>query len=1014
MSVRATVIGADDLKQADSSQPMCSIVIASTFTAEPVEDSLAFWMSELGLAASVTFAPYNQVFQQLLDANSVLATNSQGVNVVAVRLEDWQRFHHAMDSWQDVEGCLLQNAADLISAARTAAARSSTPLIVAFCPNGPSTRADAKVCEVFALIEERIVVALAAIPNVYLITQDAYLKYPVDRAYDQERDEIGHIPYTPQFYAALGTLLAREIHVLLSLPYKVIVLDCDNTIWNGVVGEDGVEGIEISSAREQMQRQMLNLSDKGFLLCLCSKNEESDVLDVFSKRRDMILTLDRVVSWRINWKPKSENIKALASDLNLGLDSFVFLDDNPVECAEVRSECPEVLSLQVPKDEDLSRFLNHIWAFDRLRVTSEDRQRTAMYKQEMERSRFQTMSLTIEQFFEGLNLQIKILEPTAAQLPRVAQLTQRTNQFNITTVRRSEAEVKQSLAAGLEWRIVEVSDRFGDYGLVGAMAFGSSNGMLEVDTFLLSCRVLNRGVEHRMLSELGKIATERNFSAILAPLVATKKNQPARDFLESVVRPFGEQNEKGCRYLVPAPVAADCVFSHASVTVEPGQKTDNGAVSSLAASRYGVSQRYERIANELFSAERVLGALQVRSKRARSRPKLHCLFVAPRTEVEQVLADLWGSLLGLEQVGIHDDFFELGGTSLRAVDLFVQINQRFGRRLPLTSVIEAPTIERFARLIASGEPRDSLVLIREGGDKPPLFLVHDGDGETMLYRNLAILLKRDHAIYGLQPCSRQNVPLAQTRISEMAALHVARIRSIQRRGPYLLGGMCAGGVIAFEIACQLQRLGEIVAMVALLDAADVAADTKAWRFASQRIQSFSTVFRNEKQARLHASVLTICAKVSRKVRNVTTYLVGSKLRAVVDEIRMRLFRFYLDRGMRLPGALEQIPVRTVYLFAEKCYQPESPFRGDLVLFRATSGEGPDEPYVERYADPLLGWGKRTTCNVRVCDVPGGHSSMLQEPHAWTLASRMQAYIDQALGSEPVEPIERFSPVLAEK
>jgi thioesterase domain-containing protein len=364
-------------------------------------------------------------------------------------------------------------------------------------------------------------------------------------------------------------------------------------------------------------------------------------------------------------------------------------------------------------------------------------------------------------------------------------------------------------------------------------------------------------------------------------------------------------------------------------------------------------------------------------------------------------------------VGVHDDFFELGGTSLRAVDFFAQIDRQFHQRLPLTSLIEAPTVEQFAHLLSGVSSRDSVVLIREGGDKPPLFLVHDGDGETMLYRNLAMLL-RDRSVYGLQPHSRPNVPLAQTRISEMATYHIDKIRLIQPHGPYLLGGMCAGGVIAYEIARQLQYHGETVGMVALLDAADVMTPAKTWRFAQQRIQSFSTVFHDENPSRFHRSVLLILAKALRKAKNLITYTVGQNLEKLRNEIRMRLLRFCLDHGRRLPHAVEQIPVRIVYLFAEKNYQPEGLFHGELVLFRATCGDGPDEPYVERYADPLLGWSKRTSHSVRVCDVPGGHSSMLQEPHVRVLATCMQTCLDQVLVSELAEPVEELSSILAGK
>ena len=199
----------------------------------------------------------------------------------------------------------------------------------------------------------------------------------------------------------------------------MIVLDCDNTIWKGVVGEEGVEGIAIPPVWRRLQRFMVELSGKGFLLCLCSKNDESDVLEVFDRRPDMVLKRDHLVSWRINWQPKSENIRSLAQELNLGLDSFIFLDDNPVECAEVRSGCPDVLTLRLPIEEAIAKFLDHVWAFDRLKVTSEDQQRTAMYKQEVERARFQDTDADHRGVSRGLGSSGQDLRAlTGAAIPR--------------------------------------------------------------------------------------------------------------------------------------------------------------------------------------------------------------------------------------------------------------------------------------------------------------------------------------------------------------------------------------------------------------------------------------------------------------------------------------------------------------------------------------------------------------------------------------------------------------------
>ena len=243
-------------------------------------------------------------------------------------------------------------------------------------------------------MEDMMVTELSNIANLYLIKTQELNAYPVEDYYDPQRDELGHIPFTPVFFTALGTALARKIYAIKSAPHKVIVLDCDNTLWKGVVGEDGMMGSDIASGWKVLQELMVAQQQAGMLICLCSKNNEADVVEVFEKRPDMPLKRAHIISWRINWMPKSENIKALASELNLGLDSFIFIDYNPVECAEVQARCPEVL-IQLPIDGDISRYLQHIWAFERLKLTEEDNQRTALYKQNLERDRFAKETLTI-------------------------------------------------------------------------------------------------------------------------------------------------------------------------------------------------------------------------------------------------------------------------------------------------------------------------------------------------------------------------------------------------------------------------------------------------------------------------------------------------------------------------------------------------------------------------------------------------------------------------------------------
>uniref|UniRef100_UPI00286A4FB3 FkbM family methyltransferase n=1 Tax=Chamaesiphon sp. OTE_75_metabat_556 TaxID=2964692 RepID=UPI00286A4FB3 len=280
-----------------------------------------------------------------------------------------------------------QNIRDLGSALRTAVARSANLHLVSICPPAPRVSNGGFDRERHQQLEELLATELDGINGVYLVKSTELASvYPVENYYDAYGDEFGHIPYTPEFFGGLGTMLARKICALKSAPYKVIVLDCDNTLWSGVCGEDGIAGVNISSPYRALQAFIIAQQQAGKLICLCSKNQPEDVFAIFDEHQDMLLTREHLVSSCINWQPKSVNLKVLAAELQLSLDSFIFIDDNPVECAEVRANCPEVLTLQLPAECDrIPQFLEHVWAFDRLYVTQEDRQRTELYQQNVYR-----------------------------------------------------------------------------------------------------------------------------------------------------------------------------------------------------------------------------------------------------------------------------------------------------------------------------------------------------------------------------------------------------------------------------------------------------------------------------------------------------------------------------------------------------------------------------------------------------------------------------------------------------
>ena len=261
---------------------------------------------------------------------------------------------------------------------------------------------------------------------------------------------------------------------------KVLLLDCDNTLWRGVVGEDGVDGIAIDPGRRALQELAINRLGAGVLLGLVSKNNEADVWEAFAAAPGMLLRREMIVCHRINWEPKSRNIQSLAEELNLGVDSFVFIDDSPAECAEVRAGCPGVLVLQLPAEPDaIARFLEHLWPLDPRKVTDTDRKRAALYAANARREELRSQAPDLRRFVASLEVRTTFLPFSKETAARAAQLTQRTNQLTTTTLRRSEAELRADLTGGAEILIADVSDRFGDYGIVGVVIYRRGAAALE-------------------------------------------------------------------------------------------------------------------------------------------------------------------------------------------------------------------------------------------------------------------------------------------------------------------------------------------------------------------------------------------------------------------------------------------------------------------------------------------------------------------------------------------------------
>jgi len=601
-----------------------TIVVASTFTAEPVRDSVQFWIERMEMGGRISFAPQNQLFQTLLDPTSPFTLNPGGLNVVLMR---WEDLDHAEKS----EGDRVLN--DLIEALRACSARAKVPHLVIPCPASPSAAATVRH-QVYAQWDGRLADEFAANPNIRLVTSEILQTlYPSASIHDSRGDRLALIPYSPAMFAALGTVISRTFHGLTTEPYKAIVADCDGTLWGGVCGEEGPHGVRLERSHLALQEFLVSQSQQGVLICLCSKNNEDDVEAVFRQRADMPLLREHLAASRINWAPKAENLKSIAEELGLGTESFIFLDDNPIECEAMRRSLPNVLTLQLPADQsDIPRWLRRVWAFDRTVPTNEDRKRTSLYQQERERRQLRKRSMTLGEFLAGLDLKVACVPLDAGNVARASQLTFRVNQFNLTTIRRTEGELAALLReGGLNGFTVQVSDRFGDYGLVGLVLYSLIRDALRVDTLLLSCRALNVALAIRYLPR-----TTKERSAGFDP---DASSIPTDDDGFNAARP----------------------------------------------------QRFASIACGMLDADGILAAIQ--EWRGRDCIDENAALVPASTELERLLVDVWAEVLGLQRVGLRDNFFSLGGDSLMMVRIIIRLYGLTGVEFPISAFFESPTIQ---------------------------------------------------------------------------------------------------------------------------------------------------------------------------------------------------------------------------------------------------------------------------------------------------------------------------------
>jgi FkbH-like protein len=662
-----------------------SVRIAANFTIEPIEEFLAYWFGQIGLTAEIRFAPYNQVFQQLLEGG-LLRSNRGGINLVALDLDAWL----VEGEFEPARAQFDRTIDDLMGVLRSSGAQGAGGAVILFPPvEQPSPHRAKAVAEA----RSRILSAAVTIAGwSALDLTDAVNLYAVTESRDPFTDELGNIPFTEDMYVVAATAVARWIRCLRRKAPKVVVLDCDNTLWQGVCGEGPVQ---VTPPYRKLHQFMMRQRDEGVLLAIASKNNEADVMAVLESE-DCLLKPEHFTAWQINWQPKSENLKTLADELGLALNSFLFVDDSRLEAMEVGNACPEVLTATLPENpESIPAFLEHYWAFDHTPATKEDRERADMYEVEKQRAELSRKALTHDEFLASLQIEIHVAKASESELPRVAQLTQRTTQFNMTgvlhTVQSLTAKIGQR---GIECWTVRVRDIFGDYGLVGAIVFETVDDSLKIDTFLLSCRALGRGVEDRMVQDLRRWALERGAEQVVIPFLPTPRNRPALQFLAGMCE-------------VPAVPTGpfECVLSASDVGAgwRPADVDGASAQPVAASQKAGVATNDEselliQIANRLQTVDAVLAAMRTQMKR---RPTDAGPYVVPQQGVEELLARIWSECLAVEPIGAQDNFFDFGGQSLIATRILARVRSEFGVEMGLSSLFERPTVAEMAAHITS-------------------------------------------------------------------------------------------------------------------------------------------------------------------------------------------------------------------------------------------------------------------------------------------------------------------------
>lgn len=529
--------------------PTLRIAILRNIMLEPLVTYLRYGVLKLGFHAQVTLGGYDTVFQEAVSGSPTVYDAKTDAILVFLHLEgiswDLARNYNTLSS-QAIEAEMARLTDHCRAIVQNLRAKSSAMILWhGFLPptypalgifDGQSETGQRDTIQRLNLALRAVV---SAVPNAYFIDMGLCLARVGERHFFDERYwHMGRAPFTLEACAEIAHENLKFLRARSGKNKKCIVLDCDNTIWGGIVGEEGLTGIKLGttspgSAYAEFQQQVLDLHHRGIILALCSKNNEADVWEVFQNHPGSVLKRHHIAAWRINWQDKPTNIRELAVELNIGLDSMVFIDDSPFEVNLVRQALPDVEVMHLPAEKIFSarHQLASCGLFDTLTVSQEDRTRGSMLNAEAARKQLMNAGTDLHTYYHSLAMQLVLFFADAASIKRVAQLTQKTNQFNLTTRRYSDADIDRFVAnADTDVLCIQLMDKFGDFGIIGVCILRYERDQACFDTFLLSCRALSRGVEDVLLIQALVLAKRRGATVAVGEYYATQKNGQTETF----------------------------------------------------------------------------------------------------------------------------------------------------------------------------------------------------------------------------------------------------------------------------------------------------------------------------------------------------------------------------------------------------------------------------------------------------------------------------------------------------